>query len=129
MEAETRVSAPSVSLRASISRRMRRRVSAWALPRPSATASAKLAKSTVIQSQSVTWPVNHRGSMFTGRRIKSRSQRMEVSTLPTSTTNMTGFFIMSRGESLRKLSNRAGPRMALLNRDISWRVCLVMMFS
>jgi hypothetical protein len=36
---------------ARVSVRARRRLSAWARPRPSATASAKVAKSTVSQSQ------------------------------------------------------------------------------
>ena len=37
--------------RATVSRLARRSVSAWALPRPSATASARLAKTTVSHSQ------------------------------------------------------------------------------
>jgi hypothetical protein len=41
------------SLRATVSRLVRRSVSACALPRPSATASARLANSTVSQSQTV----------------------------------------------------------------------------
>ena len=41
-----------------VSERVRRRLAAWALPRPSATASAKLAKSTVNQSQRQIWPTN-----------------------------------------------------------------------
>jgi hypothetical protein len=36
-----------ISRRATVSRLVRRSVSAWALPRPSATASARLAKTTV----------------------------------------------------------------------------------
>ncbi len=40
---------------AEVSVRARRKVSAWALPRPSAIASAKLAKSTVSHSQNVIW--------------------------------------------------------------------------
>ena len=48
--------APPFSRRAMVSLRVRRRVAACALPRPSATASAKLAKSTVNQSQRQTWP-------------------------------------------------------------------------
>ena len=42
-----------------VSERVLRRVSAWALPRPSATASAKLANSTVNQSQSGDQPGEH----------------------------------------------------------------------
>ena len=53
---------PSTQPRAAlVSLRILRSVSAWALPRPSAIASAKLAKSTVNQSQSVTAPVNQSG--------------------------------------------------------------------
>ena len=61
MEAATFSSRPSTSFRASISLRIFRSDAAWALPRPSATASAKLAKSTVNQSQRDTSPVNHSG--------------------------------------------------------------------
>ena len=46
------------SRRAVVSRRVLRSASAWALPRPSAIASAKLANSTVNHSHSATWPVN-----------------------------------------------------------------------
>ena len=52
---------PSTRRRAVVSLRILRSVSAWALPRPSATASAKLAKTTVNQSQTVTAPVNQSG--------------------------------------------------------------------
>ena len=38
--------------------RVRRSASAWARPRPSAIASAKLANSTVNHSQAASWPVN-----------------------------------------------------------------------
>ncbi len=79
------------TLRATVSWRMRRSVSAWALPRPSATASAKLAKITVNQSQSETASVNQRGAAPGGGAVRSRSQMAVVSTLPISTTNMTGF--------------------------------------
>ena len=44
-----------------VSTRVRRRVSAWARPRPSASASAKLAKSTVNQSHRETSPVKNSG--------------------------------------------------------------------
>ena len=47
---------PPTSRRAMVSERVRRRLAACALPRPSATASAKLAKSTVNQSQRQTCP-------------------------------------------------------------------------
>ena len=41
-----------------VSERVRRRVSAWALPRPSATASAKFANSTVNHSHTAMRPAN-----------------------------------------------------------------------
>jgi len=41
-----------------VSLRVLRRVAACALPRPSATASAKLANRTVNHSQSAIWPMN-----------------------------------------------------------------------
>ena len=57
--AGTNSSLPSLSSRrASVSERILRSVSAWALPRPSAMASAKLAKRTVRKSQIVIDHVN-----------------------------------------------------------------------
>ena len=70
--------------------RIRRSVSAWALPRPSAMASAKLAKSTVRNSQMVIDQVKMPGWAMAS---------MKVMTVPTSTTNMTGFLIWSLGFS------------------------------
>ena len=91
----------------SVSWRIRRSASAWALPRPSAIASAKFANSTVNQSQTVTLAVNQSGAPEPPPN-RSRSSTSVVSTLPTSTTNMTGFFATWRGASLRKLSSAAG---------------------
>jgi hypothetical protein len=61
------------------------RLSAWARPRPSATASAKVAKSTVNQSQAAIWPEKPASPGFAGevadeeessrRRRRSRSRR------------------------------------------------------
>ena len=48
--------------RAIVSLRALRRLSAWALPRPSATASAKLAKRTVNQSQMASWAMKPRSA-------------------------------------------------------------------
>ena len=73
----------------------RRRVAAWALPRPSATASARLANSTVSQSQTTTAQAKTLGSV-TASTVES--------TAPTSTTNMTGLRTMTRGSSLRSAS-------------------------
>src|SRR5258708_6548802 len=77
-----------------------RSVSACALPRPSAMASAKFANSTVNQSQSVICRLN-------AKLCFSRNNSAVVTTLPTSTTNMTGFFIMVRGSSLTTASTSA----------------------
>ncbi len=90
-----------------VSLRILRSVSAWARPRPSAIASAKLAKRTVNQSQSDTEPVNQSGGCSGAWTKRSRSTSKVVSALPTSTTNMTGFLATMRGDSLRKLSPTA----------------------
>src|SRR5258708_7245475 len=85
---------------ATVSDRALRRVSACALPRPSAMASAKFANSTVNQSQSVICRLN-------AKLCFSRNNNAVVTTLPTSTTNMTGFFIIVRGSSLTMASTSA----------------------
>src|SRR6204780_2514171 len=84
-----------ISFRAIVSRLARRSVSAWALPRPSATASARLAKTTVSHSQTTMVQLNAEG------------ERMAVymhSKAPTSTTNMTGFLTWTRGSSFLNAS-------------------------
>src|SRR5580700_5379870 len=83
------------SRRAIVSRLARRSVSAWALPRPSATASARLANTTVSQSQTTMVQLNADGD---------RMAVYRVSTAPTSTTNMTGFLIWTRGSSFLNAS-------------------------
>ena len=103
----------AVLTRATVSERVLRRVSAWALPRPSAMASAKLAKSTVNHSQAPT---------RAAKPSVSRTARTVVRTLPTSTTNMTGLRAMSRGSSLTKLSLTARPRMARSKRELERRL-------
>jgi hypothetical protein len=72
-----------------------RKVSAWALPRPSATASAMLPKSTVSQSQNTMSQPNHDES-----RIVSTVDQ----TAPISTMNITGLRHRVRGSSLRNAS-------------------------
>src|SRR5689334_19269865 len=81
--------------RAIVSRLARRSVSAWALPRPSATASARLANTTVRNSQTTMVQLNTDGDLIAVYR---------VSTEPTSTTNMTGFLIWTRGSSFLNAS-------------------------
>ena len=99
---------PFSKRRAVVSLRILRRVSACAFPRPSATASAKLAKITVNHSQRLTAAVNHSGvTLLAGPRAMSRNMSKVVRTLPTSTTNITGFLATCRGASLRKLSPTA----------------------
>ena len=85
---------------ATVSERALRSVSACALPRPSAMASAKFANSTVNHSQSVICRLK-------AKLCFSRNNNSVVTTLPTSTTNMTGFFIMVRGSSLTTASTSA----------------------
>ncbi len=100
-DAATRSSVPSGRRRrASVSERILRRVSAWALPRPSAIASAKLAKTTVRNSQMV---IDQ--SKMPGWAMAS----MSVTIVPMSTTNMTGFFIWTLGSNFFK---RIDERMA-----------------
>ncbi len=86
--------------RAMVSDRALRRVSAWALPRPSAMASAKFANSTVNQSQSVICRLNLKAA-------PPLKRSTVVMTLPISTTNMTGLPIILRGSSFSKLSQMA----------------------
>jgi hypothetical protein len=81
-----------------------RKAFAWALPRPSAIASAKLAKRTVNQSQMEIWMVKAFGSLET--KISA-----VVTAAPTMVTNMTGFLIITAGFSFLTESPRAGITM------------------
>ena len=83
------------SRRATVSFLACRSVSAWALPRPSATASARLAKSTVSHSQTVITQANTLGWAMA---------RTVVKTEPISTMNMTGLRHSVAGFSLRSAS-------------------------
>ena len=87
-----------------MSLRALRRLSAWALPRPSATASAKLANSTVNHSQIASWDE----AAFARGAVKMPTV---VRPAPTCVTNMTGFLIISRGLSFLNESANAGPTM------------------
>src|ERR1700692_4114017 len=109
----TRSSLPSTNRRAIVSERVLRSAAAWALPRPSATASAKLAKRTVNQSQTVIWPT--KSSLLlplkAGAPLKSAATNTSVvMTEPISTTNITGLRAMRRGSSFLKLAPIAGMR-------------------
>ena len=93
-----------------VSVRARRSVAACALPRPSATASAKLANSTVTHSQTMIWKVKPMCSPPPA--MSSRTKMIVVSAATISTTNITGFFISTRGSSLTNDWPIAGTRIA-----------------
>ena len=84
--------------RATVSCLARRSVAAWALPRSSATASARFANSTVSQSQAVINQANTDGLMIAST---------VVNAAPTSTMNMTGFRHRVAGFSLRSAPGSA----------------------
>ncbi len=87
---------PPSTRRATVSVLALRSVSACALPRPSATASARLAKSTVSQSQAlIVQPNQSPGSL---------KEKTVVSTEPIHTTNITGDVTITLGSSLRNAS-------------------------
>ena len=90
--------------RACVSERALRSVSACAFPRPSAIASAKFAKSTVNHSHNVICSANPNSLVWC---VISRSKSTVVTTAPTSTTNITGFFISVRGFSFFTESHNA----------------------
>ncbi len=110
LDAATSSKAPSSrTRRACASVRPRRSVAACALPRPSAMASAKLAKRTVSQSHAVTWsskPSPGRPS------TTSRTRAALTRALPASTTNITGFPAIARGLNLTTAAFSAPATMA-----------------
>ena len=74
---------------------MARSAAACALPRPSATASARFANTTVSHNQAAIEPANNDGSRTNSSVVRSE---------PISTTNITGLRHISRGSSLRNAS-------------------------
>ena len=86
---------------------------AWALPRPSAMASAKFAKSTVNQSQMAICATNF---VSPGER-KTSTVLMAA---PTIVTNMTGFFTIRRGSSFLKASPIAGTKMSVFKTEMGF---------
>src|SRR5450759_3106900 len=90
---------------ARVSVRVLRKLSACALPRPSATASAKFANSTVNHSHRTIWKVNPTPALCCTR---SRTSKTVVSAVTTSSTKITGFLIRVAGLSLTKAWPIAG---------------------
>ena len=105
--------------RATVLTRVPRNAWACALPRPSATASAKLANKTVNQSQMASWAMKPRS-------VWAVKIPTVVSTAPTMVTNMTGFLIIRRGSSFLKASPIAGPAMFQSKRDGA--LCVIKIF-
>ena len=89
---------------------------AWALLRPSAMASAKLANSTVNHSHSATAAVKPSGLLAASAVVKA---------LPTYTTNITGLRHCTRGSSFLKASSSAGRTRAGSNRVNVLRVITI----
>ncbi len=114
---------PSTS-RATVSLRMDRSVSAWARPRPSAKASAMLAKITVSQSQIAIRNVYQAGSLPPPSGLPPKawiSHVTVVMTEPISTTNITGLRTCTRGSSFLRLSIRARMTISRRNSEMARR--------
>ncbi len=94
-------------------------VSACALPRPSATASAKLANSTVNHSQNAIWPENSGDASCVTR---SRMKKPVTTSDTTSVTKITGFRASARGSSLRSASRAALRMMCGIEKSLSLRL-------
>ena len=92
------------------------RLSARALPRPSASASAKFAKSTVNHSQRAICSATEVGTAWSGTKHSK-----VVSTAVSSTTSITGERSNWRGSSLTKACSSAGRHKAARLVDALWR--------
>src|SRR5215475_7958603 len=101
-----------VSSFACVSVRWRRNAAACAFPRPSATASAKLANSTVNHSHSTIW---NSKPICAPPVTRSRIRITVVSAETISSTNITGFWISVRGLSLTKAEPIAGTTILASN--------------
>ncbi len=116
---------PSTSF-ATVSLRIARSVSAWARPRPSANASARLAKITVSHSHSEIRNVYQAGSVPPPSGLPPKTCLSQVKVVmiePISTTNITGLRICTRGSSFLTLSISAGTTMSRWNSEIARRSC------
>ena len=111
--------AQSLSFLASAVWRMPRSDSACARLRPSASASAKLANSTVNSSQIVIEKINPAGASPCPP--SACKYRAPVTIVPRYTTNITGFRHWIRGSSLRSASSAAGPVSLRSRSESCWR--------
>ncbi|MPM72893.1 hypothetical protein SDC9_119869 [bioreactor metagenome] len=108
-------SAPSsCRMRACISFCVFFRLSACALPLPSATASAKFANNTVISRITDTIALYSTKLAPSSPNRPGKKQSSSVTTNPISTTNMTGFFIMYRGFSFLNAPKMEDFRISLV---------------
>ena len=96
-------------------------LAACALPRPSATASAKLANSTVNHSQILICSAKPRWPVPVNR---SRRNRIVVKVETISTTNITGLRQRMRGSSFRKAWPMAGQMMDGSSREVEVRAVM-----
>ena len=109
---------------ATVSLRMLRNVSACARPRPSANASAMLAKITVSHSQKAIVNVYQAGSWPPPSGLPPNAWISHVTvviTEPISTTNMTGLRTCTRGSSFLTLSISARLTISPWNSETAWR--------
>ena len=110
-----------------VSSRVCRSVDACALPRPSATASAKFANRMVNQSQTMIWNAKPR---FSPPLVMSRINNTVAKAATTSTTNITGFLMSVRGSSFAKAEPMAGTmifgsvKAATGIRFRTWEACM-----
>ncbi|CAB4935901.1 unannotated protein [freshwater metagenome] len=108
------------AMRALVSVRMARSASACAFPRPSARASATLAKTTVSHSHTATTKANQAGWPPSDEMpVAWPTQIAVVTTAPSSTTNITGLRTCTRGSSFTRLWTSAGRRMLGSSRERS----------
>ena len=89
------------------------RASAYAFPRPSASASAKLAKNTVNQSQSAICKVKPKGCPA----AKSLIRAIVAIRAPAAVINITKFLDRTRGSNLRSAFRKAVFNMASSYQD------------
>ena len=110
----------SINRLACESLRVLRKASACAFPRPSATASAKLAKSTVNHSQAAICP-EKKAAPFCARRSRTKNAVTTADTI--SVTKITGLRARRLGSSFLKASTAARFVIAASNRPGAATLC------